>query len=218
MTIPSEDSQVLDELKRLKHDKWGHVIYRCTYNDDAAWDRFKQIVHEETRESLRDSDSPALAEYLEWTFVEDRATLDGASIPQLRVRFNQWAAKAVVAENPRAQVQSQGCATAVSGRYSCFIHVDKEALQEIVTWGPGLGYVNFVDSLWEPMGDRYFEDGYEPEEDEILEPVDGCAEENVGWMRVSVRMAFGAYFYLGAGDSEHWYLFYRRPPHDLLYS
>jgi hypothetical protein len=98
-----------------------------------------------------------------------------------------------------------------------FIHVDKEALQEIVTWGPGLGYVNFVDSLWEPMGDRYFEDGYEPEEDEILEPVDGCAEENVGWMRVSVRMAFGAYFYLGAGDSEHWYLFYRRPPHEMLY-
>jgi hypothetical protein len=217
----SDESLVMDQLKRLKHDKWGYVIYRCTYEDDAAWDRFKQIVHERTQEDLQDSDdTPELADYLEWTFVEDRATLDGASIPRLRERFNLWAAEAVVAENPRARIRTPDCCpTAVSGRYNCFIHVDEEALQSVVA-APGLnrysepGYVNLVNSLWEPMGDRYYDHGYDPDDplNEVLEPIDGCVEENVGWMRVQLRLAFSAYLYVGAGDAESWYLSYRRPP------
>jgi hypothetical protein len=217
----SDESLVMDQLKRLKHDKWGYVIYRCTYEDDAAWDRFKQIVHERTQEDLQDSDdTPELADYLEWTFVEDSATLDGASIPRLRERFNLWAAEAVVAENPRARIRTPDCCpTAVSGRYNCFIHVDEEALQSVVA-APGLnrysepGYVNLVNSLWEPMGDRYYDHGYDPDDplNEVLEPIDGCVEENVGWMRVQLRLAFSAYLYVGAGDAESWYLSYRRPP------
>jgi hypothetical protein len=219
--IPSDDRLVLEDLKRLKHDKWGYVVYRCTYKDDAAWDAFKRTIHEQTQEDFKDSDTPELAEYLEWTFVEDRATLDGASIPQLRERFNQWAAKAVVAENPRAQQnQNHDRPTAVSGRYSCFIHVDEAALQSMMAGPERISYgeptyVNFVDALWDPMGDQYH-DGhcYDPDDElnEVLDPIDGCVEENVGWMRVEVGLAFSAYLYMGTGDSVHWYLYYRRPP------
>jgi hypothetical protein len=204
----------MDQLKDSKLDKWGYVIYRCTYADnDAAWERFKTIVHEQTQEDL--DATPELANRLEWTFVEDRATLDGASIPQLRERFNRWAAKAVVAENPRTQIRTPDCRpTAVSGRYCCFIHVDEAALQSVVVAAPEQ-YVNLVDSLWQPMGDdRYHGHGYDPDDplNEVLDPIDGCIEENVGWMRVELGLAFSAYLYVGAGDTASWYLSYRRPP------
>jgi hypothetical protein len=73
--------------------------------------------------------------------------------------------------------------------------VDDEALQSVIAdpeLGPfGEGFVNFVDSQWEPLGERTnpygveededYED-YEDEEDEdeVLDPIDGCTEENVG--------------------------------------
>ena len=38
-------------LRGLK--KWGFVIYRCTYEDDAAWDRFMAHWHEQILISLR---------------------------------------------------------------------------------------------------------------------------------------------------------------------
>lgn len=217
--IPSDESLVMADLKRLKYDKWGYVVYRCTYKDDAAWGHFKQTIYQQTRQDLRESDTPELAEHVEWTFVEDREALDGVPIPRLRERFNRWAAKAVVAENPRAQAGTEGRSTIVGGRYNCFVHVDEEALQSVLR-GPEreneygeLAHVNFVDALWEPYGDSHFEGGYEPD---ILEPIDGCTEGNVGWMRMSVHLVFSAYIYVGAGDSTHWHLFYRRPP-DIVF-
>lgn len=97
------ESQILKEsLEAIKHDKWGFVVYRTTYADDEAWACFKKAVDERSRESIAESDAPELTESLEWTFVEDRDALDGASRDQLRARFKTWAAEAVKTENPRA--------------------------------------------------------------------------------------------------------------------
>ena len=35
---------ILADLRRLKHDKWGWVIYRCTYGDDEAWSQFQKQI------------------------------------------------------------------------------------------------------------------------------------------------------------------------------
>jgi hypothetical protein len=83
-----------------KHDKWGFVIYRCTYEDDQAWDRFQQVFRERKQQALQRSDTPKIADSHEWTFVDDRTALDGASRPQLRERFNEWAAHAMATEQP----------------------------------------------------------------------------------------------------------------------
>jgi len=48
LELPSPDSVLLATLAKAKHDKWGFVVYRCTYQDDHAWQRFKQIMHERT--------------------------------------------------------------------------------------------------------------------------------------------------------------------------
>ena len=95
MTLLSPERALLQLLDKSKHDKWGYVIYRCTYKNDQDWDRFKQLVHTRFQEYIAKSDTPQIAESLEFTFVEDRATLDGASRGQLRKRFNEWAAQAL---------------------------------------------------------------------------------------------------------------------------
>lgn len=87
---------------RNKQDKWGWVIYRCSYEDDEAWERFKKIVNQRTRRQVLESDAPELLESLEWTFVEDRSTLEGIPRDQLRSLFKDWAAEAIKAEQPRA--------------------------------------------------------------------------------------------------------------------
>jgi hypothetical protein len=84
MAIPSPESQISRMLKELNHDKWGFVIYRCTYKNDQDWNRFKQLVHDRTKQLIAESDTPEIADSLEWTFVEDRAAFEGASRPQLR--------------------------------------------------------------------------------------------------------------------------------------
>ena len=101
MPLPSAHRNILDGLTKLNHDKWGFVIYRCTYKNDQDWARFKQLVHDRTKQLIAESDTPEIADSLEWTFVEERATLDGASRPQLRERFNTWAEKAYAIEQPR---------------------------------------------------------------------------------------------------------------------
>jgi hypothetical protein len=79
MSLPSSEQVISDWLKNNKFDKWGWVIYRCTYNDDEGWTRFKQFIIQQSHTHIAECDTPELADSLEWTFVEDRATLDGVS-------------------------------------------------------------------------------------------------------------------------------------------
>jgi hypothetical protein len=223
MTLPSPERVVLNTLEAMNHDKWGFVIYRCTYKDDQAWDRFKQIICESTRTIMQSSDAPEVANGLEWTFVEDRATLDGASRSQLRERFRQWAPQAIITEQPRDQARFNPNATFGVPRYHYFVQVDEQALESVLAAPEvdlqGAGFVNFVDSRWKPLGDRYYDDGDEPDDDEVLDPIDGCTEENVGWMRITAGTMANTEFYDAAADFAEgaWYAFYRRPPGVLVY-
>jgi len=126
------------------------LIYRCTYHNDQAWSRFKKLVHDRTTKSIANSDTPAIANSLEWTFVEDRATLDGASRAQLRERFNKWAEQAYAVEQPRGQADFQKWGLFGFARNNYFIQVDEEALQSVLSppefsWKNSFGFVNFVD-------------------------------------------------------------------------
>ena len=107
MQLPSPHSSLSKVPTSSKHDKWGFVVYRCTYHDDHAWERIKQIFHERTQQALQRSDTPEVADSHEWTFVDDRAALDGASKPQLRECFNNWASHAMATEQPRAKAETE---------------------------------------------------------------------------------------------------------------
>lgn len=205
---------VLDTLEEMKHDKWGFVIYRCTYKDDQGWHRFKQIVHGCTQEDMQSSDAPEVFEKLEWTYVEDRAALDGVSRPQLREHFNQWAEQAIVTEQPRAHIDQQAPFSGIP-RYNYFIQVDEEALQSVLTtkrarWMEG--FVNFVDSRWEPLSKEFYG------ESDVLDPIDGCTQENVGWFRIAPEMINAEWYEIALGlPHELWYVYCRRSPAIVTY-
>ncbi|KAH6682179.1 hypothetical protein F5X68DRAFT_242790 [Plectosphaerella plurivora] len=71
-----EDLSPEAKIQQDGADKWGWVIYRCSYvkEFDAAWEDLKH----------------RLADTMDWVFVEDPA-LEDASIEELRLRFQEWA-------------------------------------------------------------------------------------------------------------------------------
>ncbi|KAG8629727.1 hypothetical protein KVT40_001346 [Elsinoe batatas] len=73
--LPSPSRNIYDSLIESSHDKWGWLIYRTTYVDDAAWDRFKAF---------------------------DKDKFDGASREELRTHFAERAEGAYGREQPRA--------------------------------------------------------------------------------------------------------------------
>lgn len=156
------------------NDKWGFVVYRTTYNDDEEWNRVKQIIIDQATKRLR---IPDLANYMDWSFIDDKAALNGASRAFLRQQFRSWA----------AQQQGDGGPPRFSGssRYVFFLEVDEESLRSMIdkTGGRRHGHINLVDSLWEPDMSRPESEAdrlQELEDEAEREPIDGCREEVVG--------------------------------------
>lgn len=96
------------------------------------------------------------------------------------------------------------------------IHVDTESLQSVVKQAPqppepdddGIGYVNLVDSLWEPHPPIQY-----PEDAEF--EVDGNEDEDVGYMRVCLEGLHPMVYSLLRGRSAY-YTFYKPSPEVLV--
>lgn len=73
--------------------KWGFVIYRGTYEDDAVWKTCIELIKINVESALRDANqAEILVPDLEWTVIEDHDTLDEASKDTVRQKFREWAA------------------------------------------------------------------------------------------------------------------------------
>lgn len=100
--------------------QWGFVIYRCTYEDDAAWAQFLTILRQRAREALEeelalewyragdstghpqllagleegdggeDTTLARLMDALDWNVQDDAALFDGASKSDVRNHFKAW--------------------------------------------------------------------------------------------------------------------------------
>lgn len=141
---PSPFEEIADDLKLFNLSKWGWVIYRTTYGDDEAWERFKVLVTRQCRKYLQKPDTPpSVAGALDWVFVSDKA-LDGASRDTLREHFLAWVAEAKTRESlgPPSPLVAKMELEAV--RYMYFIQVDEESLRSVVDNPNGRGHVNLV--------------------------------------------------------------------------
>ncbi|KAK3905261.1 hypothetical protein C8A05DRAFT_30900 [Staphylotrichum tortipilum] len=137
-----------EALNHGKLDKWGWVIYRTSYKDDAAWDRFQRYVYTWWQQELVAQGAPPLvANTAEWTFVSNPA-LDSISRDELRTHFRRWRATAIQTENPRRRLPTSG--DDIPGRYIYFFQADEAVLDGIAVQGststPGRdpSMVNFV--------------------------------------------------------------------------
>ena len=166
---------------------------------------------------------PEIAD-LEWTFVEERGPLNNISKDQLCAHFKKWAADAVNAENPRRGEQLNG--TFGMPRYNYFIQVDEDSLRSVlneVSQPPKRydkphddGYVNLVNASWkrllEHIPPNKLTGDLEEDIGGLREPIDGCYEDDVGWMKLE-SMGLDAEFYDAmTGYPDIWYVYYERPP------
>ncbi|KAK1449320.1 hypothetical protein CMEL01_08635 [Colletotrichum melonis] len=67
MDIIYESELLRDETQDF--DKWGWVFYSCTYNDDDAWARFKDIINDTSRQGSEYYEYPGILDKMKWTVV-----------------------------------------------------------------------------------------------------------------------------------------------------
>ena len=154
--ILNEAAKVKRNLNQDNHDRWGFAIYRCTYGDDAAWDRFKDIITARAQKEIRELGEPGILDELEWTIFDDREIFDNATAGFLREHFNQWKRDNCEREQPRA-TRLVEVMLLKTPRYRYFIRVDREVLDSVLG-APGnrdadpgstaTGWVHLIDTMW----------------------------------------------------------------------
>jgi hypothetical protein len=83
-------------------------------------------------------------------------------------------------------------------------------------WDTPEAHVKFVDVGWKSLADR-FPDMDESERDATYKEIDGCREENVGWMRISPFMLNAEFYDAWCGVVDIWHVFYQRPPRTVVW-
>ncbi|KFY80068.1 hypothetical protein V499_01043 [Pseudogymnoascus sp. VKM F-103] len=114
-------------MKLSSFPKFGFVIYRCTYSDDAAWTQLLSLIQREAQEAIKELGPGRdwLGAHLEWTIVED-PTLDDATQEQVKRKFDGWAG-GVVEEYERTSTDN------VRGlpRFNFCVFVDEKCLASL---------------------------------------------------------------------------------------
>jgi hypothetical protein len=85
--------KIMGSMLNSGHHRWGLVMYRVSYSDDAVWQNFLRIIKWCFHDGLQPSWSrwthfDRMAPYLRWTTVEDRGLLEGASKETVRGLFS----------------------------------------------------------------------------------------------------------------------------------
>ena len=197
---------IYESLERSKEDKWGWVIYRTTYKDDAGWERFKSYVKKWSYADLSQPGIPRGLSPADWTFISD-PVLDGASREQLRHHFREWRKTAWNAENPRKTetFPPKRGMSALNLRYITFIQVDEESLDSVLD-----GTGDDFDPAWVNLirCDDDHDIGVQP-------PFRHSNDQWVvdeGWMMVAAS-SMRSEFYCTVGNlDDFWRVYYQAPP------
>ena len=222
------------------HVIWGVVIYRCTYGDDSAWATFMERLNASIQDSMRFHNGlDLLAEKsFKLTVMDNPRELDGADINAVRQHFLEWRKHAVREEQgTHREISARGGNPESDGnrlpfRYNYCVQVDETSLQSIISTDPkdvfGEAWVNVIHANWDLEAIQRLREESRLDEVEwdlapelcddsgdVYPPIEGCTEEDVGWMRVYYGTVIPRLVSL-LGDSSNWDIVYWRPP-DICY-
>ncbi|KAF5497584.1 hypothetical protein CGCS363_v008591 [Colletotrichum siamense] len=196
-------------MKRSGFHRWGFVIYRTTYDDDKAWDRYLEVLQLTRLRTLLHAGADLLLEqYMDWPVISDRATLEGASKAEVRKHFQSWCeARSEERDGPGAT----GTRTQGLPRFKHCVYVDRKCLETLAKLpnnyrGARMELSNMVTVIIDGAFDRRT-----PGDDEgLYSEIEGCTERYVGWRYEEVEMLVGTY------EESHQYplshIDYKRPP------
>lgn len=194
-------------LQEDDHRAWGFVIYRSTYQDQAAWDEFMRRLLANTTEYLEEEEGLDLLDNLALTVFDDPSKFNNASTSVVRDHFKQWAA--TMEEEEQGLVsRPKHLRIPRSQRYRYCIQVTQEALESVFADDSvKMGFMHIILANWEEYSP--YEDGERFEEEE--EAIEGCTLEDVGWIKVPFRtLMTSVWNYLR--PQWAWEVEYRRPP------
>ncbi|KAK0624162.1 hypothetical protein B0T14DRAFT_517607 [Immersiella caudata] len=207
---------VIDSLVHSGHHKWGFLVYRTSYDDDAAWQRYLQILNRSTWLGLNNENQLRMLPYLSYTPMEDRDLFEGASKDRIREHFRQWVAtRSVERDGPGADHPDL---IELLPRYRICMFTDKgilsatsiEEIEGLTTpFALIQGRAVLIDSQFGQHQD------YGGMDDIPRPPVEGKTNYDVGWMYIQLQFTANAYNLLCSGGSEEWEPhrgFYTRPP------
>ncbi|KAF2182070.1 hypothetical protein K469DRAFT_713149 [Zopfia rhizophila CBS 207.26] len=141
----------LDDVRRVLEEnlgsKWGWVVYRITYGDDAEWERFMNHLNTRVRLELEAEGNGDLFSRIDWA-VQDDLKLEDASIRKVREHLRRWVE------------QDGGENDLGTARFHACVVVGQDELESVLEDGPpaeevdvdGMGWVTVV-SLNEEEGD-----------------------------------------------------------------
>ncbi|KAJ5913703.1 hypothetical protein N7504_002586 [Penicillium tannophilum] len=194
-------------LKKDNFKTWGFVIYRCTYQDNAEWEKFMARFLSAVSEYLDFYSGLDLLDTFAPTVFED-PSFEGATVVTLREHFHKWA--------KTARKEEQGVSEdyyARTGRYRFFITVDQEALESVLNAAEDYdkeAFVRMVHAEWKPQ-EYDEEDIASGDVDPPEKPLEGCTEHDVGWMKMCWQITelpgFGHLC-----DIDDWQAYYVRSP------
>jgi hypothetical protein len=134
--IMSDAISIYEPTKKSVDQRWGFVIYRVAFDDDAAWLRCLETLRWCVHRNLARNNPRVfehLAPYLRWTVVEDRA-LDGASREEVRRHFRAWAREQSGDPDemdPSLKPSTVRLALSRSPRHRFYVYVDAEAMRSM---------------------------------------------------------------------------------------
>ncbi|KAF2223298.1 hypothetical protein BDZ85DRAFT_261337 [Elsinoe ampelina] len=203
----SQASVLAETLRKDKHDCWGWIVYRTCYQDDHEWQHLKCYLQDNSERALARSDVPALKKSLRWTFIEDQAQFENASLDSLRSYFRERTKATYKREQPRAHGFVE------APRYMYFLKVVKHTTDNPdLTTAYGLSHIKLVKADAEPLVIHETHD----DDEAAYEAIDGCSDFDVGWMKIALNLTGPNCYESLYGSNEAWYAYYQRPPDELL--
>ncbi|KAJ5177080.1 uncharacterized protein N7482_002957 [Penicillium canariense] len=194
-------------LREDGHRAWGLVIYRSSYQNEAAWDEFMRRLLANTTKLLELGAGPNLLDNLALTVFDDPSKFNNATTAVVRDHFKQWAATMEQEEQGPISDPNHIRITG-SQRYRYCIQVTQEALgSALADDREKMGFVYIIQADWKKYSP--YENGERFKEEE--EAIEGCTLEDVGWMKVPFASLMPVIWRYLRPDCA-WEIEYRRPP------
>ncbi|KAF0315194.1 hypothetical protein GQ607_017577 [Colletotrichum asianum] len=192
-------------MKRTRFHRWGFVIYRTTYEDDAAWERYLEVVKFAAQWSPDYLGGDVLLEqYMDWPVISDKATLDGASKADVRKHFQSWCeARSEERDGPGATRAGR------LPRFNYCVYVDRKCLDTLAMVPENYfmsSRLREQSNLVAVMLDKKAPGNRR----DVWPEVEGCTGRYVGWRYEEVDMLVGTYEESHMYDLSH--IDYKRPP------
>lgn len=201
---PQPCQHLIMQMQRTRVHRWGFVIFRCAYADQAQWETYLHYTKLVVRNSLENKELDGLLwKYLEWTVIED-PNLNGASKQAVREWFTDWVADCQESNgHPIAEDMA---------RFNFCLYIDQKCLDSMdkfdINAMQGRSMLHRIVSCvildkncsWRGKGRKGFPN------------VEGCLRHNTGWMYADLPFLVTLYDKLcreGLADFE---MEWARPP------